>query len=122
MIRSHLHSQRHAWRGLFFELSHTANLRIQLFAVLLVSTAGLSLSISATEWLVLLILFAGTISAELVNSSIEHLSDFVTMDVHEKIKLVKDIAAAGVLVWAVADVIAGIIIFGPYLVLLYQNL
>lgn len=122
MIKKHLASQRHAWKGLIFEIFHTVNLRIQLLAVVVVTIAGFVFEISSPEWLVLLILFAGTLSSELINSSIEHLSDFVTMDKHEKIMLVKDVAAAGVLVWALADILAGLIIFGPHILTFYQNL
>ena len=51
--------------------------------------------------------------AELFNSAIEKAMDFISTEKHPQIKLVKDLAAAAVLITALAAVIVGGIIFIP---------
>ena len=51
---------------------------------------------------------------EILNSSIEKLSDFVEPNTNQKIKIIKDTAAAAVLVAAAIAFIVGILIFYPY--------
>lgn len=51
--------------------------------------------------------------AEIFNASIEKLADVVSIAYHPKIKIVKDLAAAAVLVSAFLAVVVGGIIFIP---------
>lgn len=54
---------------------------------------------AVTEHMIFLIVCGGVFSAEFINTSIEHLADKVESGFSNEIKIVKDIAAAGVLVW-----------------------
>jgi undecaprenol kinase len=53
-------------------------------------------------WAILLLTSAAVISAELFNTAIEHLADHLHPAVHPVIRIVKDCAAAGVLVTSLA--------------------
>ena len=41
----------------------------------------------------------GAFSAEMINTAIEHLANYLTTDLHESIRIVKDLGAASVLIW-----------------------
>lgn len=108
-----LRSFGYAWNGLKYAFTTQANFKIHLFITAMVILAGIGLPISATEWLIVLISFAMVLSAELMNTAIEKLSDVVHPDIHPGIKLVKDIAAGAVLVSAIISVVIACVIFLP---------
>ena len=51
-------------------------------------------------WALVMLASAGVIAAELLNTAIEHLADHLHPQLHAKIRIVKDCAAAAVLVAA----------------------
>lgn len=80
---------------------------------------GLSfyLNISDYEWVAILSVISAVFVAEILNSAIEKLADVVSPEYHPKIKVVKDLAAAAVLVAAFLAVAVGAIVFIPKLFL-----
>ena len=77
------------------------------------------LQVSTIEFLIVVVCIATVISAEIFNSAVEKLCDFVHPEEHEQIKVIKDIAAAAVLMVALASFIVGVVIFVPKLVDLF---
>jgi diacylglycerol kinase len=73
------------------------------------------LRISALEWIVLCLSITAVFTTEIINTAIEKAMDFISIERHPQIKLVKDLAAAAVLLSAVAAFIIGTIIFLPKL-------
>ena len=59
-------------------------------------------------WALVMLASAGVLAAELFNTAIEHLADHLHPEVHPRIRVVKDCAAAAVLVAAVGAVTVGI--------------
>ena len=108
-----LNSFKYAFSGLFSALKSEKNLQIHAIISILVIIAGFLFKISVTEWLVILLCIALVISAELLNTAIEKLSDFVCSQKKSEIGLIKDISAAAVVVCAVISVVVGLIIFLP---------
>lgn len=79
---------------------HSLKFQICAFGVALVM---LSVFRPEPEWWALVIVTsAAVISAELFNTSIEHLADHLHPEVHPSIRVVKDCAAAAVLVASLA--------------------
>ena len=72
--------------------------------------------ISNTEWLVVIICIGMVVASEIINSSIEELVNFISPERNQKAGLIKDLAAAAVLVTAVIAAVCGLIIFIPKLV------
>lgn len=71
---------------------------------------------SAVTHIIFLSVCGGVFSAELINTAIEHLSNRETTEFDDEIKIIKDIAAAGVLVWGfVFFAMEAIIIVGYFL-------
>ncbi|WP_421919047.1 diacylglycerol kinase family protein [Marinifilum sp.] len=51
----------------------------------------------------------------LFNTAIENICDFIHPDYHDKIKKIKDISAAAVLIGAITALLVGLLIFLPKL-------
>ena len=74
------------------------------------------MKLNKIEWCIITIAIVIVISAELFNTAIETVVDMVSPQKNPQAKLVKDIAAAAVLVLAIGAAVIGIIIFGPKIV------
>src|SRR6187551_2462016 len=96
-----LKSFSYALNGLKILLKEEHNTRIHLVAAMVVVIVGFVLEISTTEWIALVFAIAFVITTEILNSSIENIADFISPEKHEKIKKIKDLAAAGVLIGAI---------------------
>jgi len=118
-FRKAARSFRFAGVGIYNLFRYENNARIHLLACLLVVVAGIFFEISTTEWSLIIILIALVWAAEAFNTSIEKLADVVSAEYHPGIKVVKDTAAAAVLILAIAAVLVGAIIFVPKLLLLF---
>jgi len=114
-IADRIKSFKYAFNGLklFFVSDH--NGRIHLFAAIVAIALSFYLKLSGLEWIAILSVISAVFVAEILNSAIEKLADVVSPNYHPKIKIVKDLAAAAVLVAALLAVITGIIIFIPKL-------
>jgi len=103
----------HALAGLlrFFRSEHNAWLH--LAATIVVLVLAMICRLNSTE-MVLLVFAVGFVwTAELFNTCIEKTMDFISMEKHPQIKLIKDMAAGAVLVAAITSLIIGLILFIP---------
>ena len=66
------------------------------------------------ELAIILIMIAMVLSAEIFNSAIENLVNFVSPEYHPLAGKIKDLAAGAVLVIAMVSVVVGLLIFIPY--------
>jgi diacylglycerol kinase (ATP) len=117
-----LRSFGYAWFGLKHAVATQTNLRIHLSIAAIVISMGIGLSITAMEWMIVSICMGMVVFAELVNTALEKLSDVVQKDHHPEIKLVKDIAAAAVLILAISSAITGAIIFLPKIIMFIKTI
>tara|TARA_A100000171_G_scaffold37858_1_gene36977 strand:+ start:1438 stop:1803 length:366 start_codon:yes stop_codon:yes gene_type:complete len=113
-VLARLRSFKFAFRGLWQAMQHEHNFRVHLFASLLVVLLGFYFNLSQSEWLWIIAAIAMVLVAELFNSSIEKLVDMVSPEFNPKAGIIKDIAAAAVLITAIAAAIIGVLIFYPY--------
>ncbi|MER2125751.1 diacylglycerol kinase family protein [Solibacillus sp.] len=110
--RKFLKSFRYAVEGIL-TAAMEQNLRFHILSAVIVVLAGLLTGLSTTEWFMITIVIALVIGAELFNSAIERVVDLASPEIHPLAKQAKDIAAGAVLVFAVASVIIGLLIFLP---------
>jgi undecaprenol kinase len=104
----------YALNGLRLLIISDRHFQIHTIAFFLVVILGFFFEINSIEWVGILLISVLVFVTEAINSSIEKLSDAITMEKNPLIKQVKDIAAGAVLVAAVVAIIIGIIIFSPY--------
>jgi diacylglycerol kinase len=114
-IKERIKSFTYAWSGvkLLFQSEHNTIIHLILTVIAVVS--GFVSNISISEWLALIIVAAMVWMAELFNTAIEKVMDFISKERLPQIKLIKDLAAAAVLIAAIAAVIVGCLIFIPKL-------
>jgi len=112
-IKDRIKSFGYALEGLksFFKTQHNA--WIHVVAAVVVITAGILFHLSLKEWIALSFAIALVFISELFNTAIEFLCDKVSTEIDPKIKLVKDISAAAVLIAAIVAVVIGAIVFVP---------
>ena len=119
-IAKRLKSFTYAFNGpkVLFQEEH--NSRIHLFATVCVIIAGALLKLSLLEWAAVAFAVGLVFSGEIFNSAIEDLSDVICPERDDRIKKVKDLAAAAVLVNAITAAVIGILIFLPKIIALFQ--
>ena len=96
--------------------SRDRNGKIQMVIGITAIALGFTVSLSSSQWLLVLFCIGLVISLEMINSAIENYCDLVTTDFHPGIKLIKDVAAGAVLMASITSLIIGLIIFIPALV------
>lgn len=119
-ISKRLKSFTYAFNGFRILLKEEHNSRIHLFATICVVVAGIVFHISTLEWAAVVFAIGMVFGSEIFNSSIEDLADVVCPERDERIKKVKDLSAAAVLVSAITAFVIGLIIFLPKIVALFQ--
>ena len=111
-IRKRIWSFKFALQGLADLIKSQPNARIHLAASFAVISAGFYFSISATEWIAVVLCITLVFALEAINTALEYLTDLVSPEHHPLAGKVKDVAAAAVLITAIGAVVIGIIIFG----------
>lgn len=114
-ITKRLLSFKYAFNGLKILIHEEHNARIHVVAAALVIVISFVLQIEKFEWLVILLCIGIVLTAEIINSAIENICDFISPDKHEKIKRIKDLSAAAVLVVAFISATVAFLIFIPKL-------
>src|SRR6476469_646351 len=112
-FRGRANSFRFAWEGIyrFFEEEHNA--WIHLAATIMTFGFAWCLGVSRLEMISLIIVIGLVWVAEIFNTAIEKMMDLIEPAYHPKVKLVKDLAAAAVLVAAFIALGTGAFIFIP---------
>jgi diacylglycerol kinase (ATP) len=96
-----------AVHGLAAAIRHEKSFRSQLIiAVVTLALLGM-LQPELIWWALIGVMIALVLGAELINTSLEHLADHLHPEQHPKIKLVKDCAAAAVLVFSLGAIWVG---------------
>lgn len=119
-IAKRLKSFTYAFNGLRILLLEEHNSRIHLTVAICVVAAGILFHISPLEWVAVIFAIGMVFGGEILNSAIEDLSDVVCPERDERIKKVKDLSAAAVLVSAITALVIGLIIFIPKLMALFE--
>ena len=103
-----IHRFRFAFLGLAAAWRSERNFRIQLVALTGVVAFLLWVKIEPLWWGLVLMSSGGVLAAELFNTALEHLADHLHPETHPQIKIVKDCAAAAVLMTSAAAACVGI--------------
>ncbi len=112
-LNKRIRSFKYAFNGLWEVVLREHNFRIHLLAAGVAVYAGFYFNISGDEWIAIILVIAMVWSFEIVNAAIEKLCDVVLPREDKRIKLIKDMAAAAVLLAAIASLVVAAIIFIP---------
>jgi len=111
-----LKSFSYAFAGIWSGVRTQRNMKIHVAVALLVILLGAIVSLTRTEWLILIVVICAVLSLELVNTAIEAAVDLVGPEYQPLAKLAKDTAAGAVLIMAIGAAVIGLIIFLPKLI------
>jgi diacylglycerol kinase (ATP) len=117
-IAARIRSISYALTGIATMLRTQHNAWIHVVATVAVVLLAFWFSISALEWLALILAVVAVWSAEALNTAFELLCDVASPEFHPLVKQAKDVAAASVLIAAAGAVAVGVLIFGPRLLAL----
>ncbi|CAM3928310.1 diacylglycerol kinase family protein [Mesobacillus thioparans] len=106
-------SFRFGFEGIAAAAARERNVQIHCILSVMVLLSGFFFDINKYEWMAVILCIGGMVSLEMMNTAIERTVDMYTEDFHPLAKQAKDIAAGAVLVFAIACVIIGMIIFLP---------
>ena len=106
-------SFKFGFEGIAAAAAKERNVKIHLAISFIVILFGVIFSINKYEWIAVILAIGGMISMEMMNTAIERTVDLYTKEYHPLAKQAKDIAAGAVLVFAIASVMVGLIIFLP---------
>jgi len=110
-IHGFTNSLQFAAKGILYLFLYHRNMRLIFLTGLAALLAGFYFKLSALEWVILSITITIVFVAEMFNTAIEMLMGMLKIRYYIRIKLVKDIAAAVVLLAALNAVIVGCIFF-----------
>jgi diacylglycerol kinase (ATP) len=99
---------RFALAGFAHALRSEQSVKAQVVVFLLVIAAMLWLRPGALWWALVSVASAGVFATELLNTAIEHLADHLHPEIHPRIRVVKDCAAAAVLIAVLGAVGVGV--------------
>lgn len=93
-----------AFNGLKVALSHKAVV-IQIVLGILAIIGGIIIKLDYYEWLAFIICISLVILCEIFNTSIENIGNYLNINKDDKIKTIKDLSSAAVLVSAIGALI-----------------
>ncbi|MCR4263501.1 MAG: diacylglycerol kinase family protein [Candidatus Roizmanbacteria bacterium] len=111
-----LKSFAHAIDGIAAAFQEHQNFRIHTVTAIVVIMAGFAFQISRIEFLIIIFTINLMFIVEMVNTSVEEITNLVTIKWAKQAKIAKDVAAGMALLTAVSSVVVGIVIFVPYLI------
>ncbi len=114
-MRSFFRSMRHALRGIRHAFLRERNFQIELAFAVLATAFAFALPLTQAERAVILLMIAVVLPMELFNTACERIVDMLKPGLHPYAKMVKDLAAAAVLIASLLAGIIGISIFLPYI-------
>ena len=115
--RARLSSFGYALRGIRSLIAQEPNARLHAVATIGAIALGIGLRISRHEWISLTAVIALVWITEALNTCVEMLCDlWCKGEIHPRVKIIKDIAAAAVIIAAICAVVTGLLIFYPKII------
>jgi len=114
-------SFKYAFNGIRLLFLEEHNSRIHAAAAICAIIAGILLKISVIEWIALSFAIGFVFVVETVNSCIENTADLISLEKSDRIKRIKDLSAAAVLISSLTALVIGGLIFIPAIVSLIKN-
>lgn len=105
---------KNAFNGLKEALIFERNFKIMIAVAAAVVAAMFYFKVSRLEKAILFLTIFSVLMLETVNNVIERIMDFIHPDYDERIRIIKDLMAAIVLLASVGAIIIGLIVFGPH--------
>ncbi len=108
-------SFKHAFHGLIYALEERT-FRILCSIALATIALAVVLEVTLIEGSVIFLTITIVLSLELLNTQVERTLDIIQPRTDARVRMIKDVSAAAVLIASVGSVLIGLLIFLPYLI------
>ena len=115
-LRRHHISLIHAYEGIRWAFTTQPNFTVHLTLSCIAVAGGLFFQVSPVEWMMITATIVFGLVCEIINTSLESITDLVTQEWRVKAKIAKDVAAGMMLIYAFGAVLIAIIIFLPKII------
>lgn len=115
-MKKHTISFINAAKGIWTAIITQPNIRIHFVIGSLVLFAAAYLQLPLDRIIDLLIAISLVMTAEMINTSLEFMSDAITLENNESIKWAKDVSAGAVLLSAIFAALIGLMVFLPVII------
>ncbi|MBU1327229.1 diacylglycerol kinase family protein [Patescibacteria group bacterium] len=115
VLRQHHISFKNALAGAYWSLRTQPNFRVHIGLSAVAIWFGWYLGISRVEMVIVIFTIVLGLVAEMINTSLEAMTDLITREWRQEAKIAKDVAAGMMLTVSIGAVIVAIVIFGPYI-------
>lgn len=114
-MKKRIEAFKYAFEGVYCALKNETHLKIHFGALVIVLFVGWYFQLSEPEWLSVIICAGVVIAAEMINTAIERLCDFVSTEKRPEIKYIKDVSAGAVLILALMSLSISLVILFSHL-------
>lgn len=122
-LRKWIESSNHAIEGILHAAKTQRHMRYHFYAAIILLILGFSLGIEWSEFVILITLSVIVLSVEMLNTTVESITDVLFKEYNEQAKWIKDMAAGAVLITAMGAALIGyIILFEPVKRFFYSGL
>ncbi len=116
ILRHHHISFKNAFHGLFWAFGTQPNFRIHFILSFLALILSYILALNTLEWTIIILVIVIGLSAEMINTSIESMTDLITSQWHKEAKIAKDVSAGMMVLTAFGAVFIACLIFIPKII------
>lgn len=109
-LRKLIESTNHAISGILYAAKTQRHMRYHLYIAILVLLLSLVVGVKTFEFIVIALVVAIVLCAEMFNTAIESIIDILFEEYDRRAKIIKDIAAGAVFITAIGAMIVGYII------------
>ncbi len=115
ILRKHHISFKNAFSGIFWAIQTQPNFRVHIILSVFAIAAGLYLRITQVELSIIVFTIVLGLTAEMINTSIESMTDLITKEWRAQAKIAKDVSAGMMLTVAIGAVVVAVTIYLPYI-------
>lgn len=115
-----LNSFKFSFDGLKYAYLHEQSLLLHVIVMVIIIGCGIGLNASPIQWVIILVMGAMMVVAELFNTSIEAVVDMITGEYHPLAKIAKDTASAACFVVDIIGACMWLAVFAPKIVALFR--
>ncbi|MBI4823568.1 MAG: diacylglycerol kinase [Nitrospirae bacterium] len=120
-LRQWIKSADYAIEGILHAVKTQRHLRYHFYSASAVLLISYILGISKTEFVIVSLAVISVLLAEMFNTAVETIVDFISPERNEKARIAKDISAGAVLITAFGAALIGLMILFPYARDIFQS-
>ena len=116
ILMQHHISFKNAFSGLWWAITTQPNFRVHIALSVIALFLCTYLKVSPVEGAIIAFTIVLGLSAEMINTALESMTDLITTEWRKEAKIAKDVAAGMMLTVAFGAVLVAVLILGPKLV------